>query len=134
MSALEHELLHHPLRSLLAVVQEVDAVGGRRHSFGQHPLADQDVDHARLAGVELAGHHQQEKALERPLRLRHVATVVLAGVAAQAVEHPRGALQQRPLADAQLGLAAREHPPALDQPADHVREVPRDVPAQTVAS
>ena len=54
----------------LAVDQQVDHAGRRRHPLGHDRLADQRVDEGRLAGVELADDHQQEQRLQLRLAWR----------------------------------------------------------------
>ena len=48
------------LPRLLAVHEDIDAVGGRRDALGQHLRAQQRVHEAALARVELAHHHEQK--------------------------------------------------------------------------
>ena len=44
----------------LAIAQQVNLVGGRRHAFRLELAAQQGVDEGRFTGVELAGNDQQE--------------------------------------------------------------------------
>ncbi len=44
--------------------QEVDALGGGGGAFLEDRFTQQGIEHGALAGVELAGHHQQEELVE----------------------------------------------------------------------
>jgi hypothetical protein len=48
----------------VAVFEDVNPRGGRRHPFLQRRLADQRVDKGALAGVELADNYEEEQLVE----------------------------------------------------------------------
>ena len=76
MGALQQVGLEELLGDLGPVAEEVDPVGGGGDPFREHALAEQGVDEARFAGVELAGHDQEEETGELLARLAEAAEVV----------------------------------------------------------
>ena len=98
IGALEQERLEVLLGDLGPVAEQVDPVGGGRDPFGQHALAEQRVDEARLAGVELAGHDEEEESRELVARLAEAAEVVGLDVGAEARERGGEAVEQLLLA------------------------------------
>ena len=53
-----------PCADGVAVLQEVNLRGRRRHAFLQDGLSGQGVDEGALAGVEFADDHEQEEFVE----------------------------------------------------------------------
>ena len=86
---------------------------------GQHALAEQGVDEARLARVELAGHDEQKQAGELIARLAEAAEVVRVHVAAEPPERAGEPVEQLLLAGAEVLLALREDGAASQQSPDH---------------
>ena len=125
IGALQQERLEVLLGDLGAVAEEVDPVGGGRDPFGKHALAEQRVDEARLAGVELAGHDEQEESRELVARLAEAAEIVGLDVAAEARERRREALEQLLLAAPEVLLPLRQDRAAAQQSADHDRRLRR---------
>ena len=89
--------------------------------FGEHALPEQGVDEARFAGVELAGHDEQEEPGELVPRLAEAAEVVGLDVAAEARERRREALEQLLLPAPEILLPLRQDRAAAQQSADHDR-------------
>ena len=119
VGALQQVRLPELLRHLGAVAENVDPVGGGRDALGQDPLAEQGVDEAGLAGVELAGDHQKKETGELLPGLLKSAQVVGGDVGAEALEGGGQALEQLLLADANLLLPLGQDAPAGQQLADH---------------
>ncbi len=95
-----HAILARPALGRLAVAQQVDLVGRRRHALRLERLAEQGVDESRLAGVELAGDDQQEQLVQLANRIDQSGAAGRVGGAvgqrvAQAAEGVAGLLQQR---------------------------------------
>ncbi len=109
------------LGDLGPVAEEVDPVGGGGDPFGEHALPEQGVDEARLAGVELAGHDEEEEPGELVPRLAEAAEVVGLDVAAEARERRREALEQLLLAAPEILFPLRQDRAAAQQSADHDR-------------
>jgi hypothetical protein len=107
------------LRHRGAVAQNVDPVGGGRDALGQDPLAEQGVDEAGFAGVELACDHQEEEPGELLAGLLESAKVVVGNVGAEAFEGGGQALEQLLFPRANLLLPLGQDAPAGQQLADH---------------
>ena len=82
----------------LAVLEQVDVGGGGGDPLFEELLAEQGVDEGAFAGVELAGHHQQEQLVE-PLDRRRQRLLVL----------------RRRVEPRQRRLQLAEQPPVLGQ-------------------
>ncbi len=119
VGALEQEALELLLRHRGAVAQEVDPVGGRGDAFGEHALAEQRVDEAGLAGVELAGDHQQEEPAELLAGLPEPLQVVGRHVGAEALQRGGQTIEQLAFPGAELLLPLGQDGSAAEQPADH---------------
>src|SRR5690606_23874713 len=89
-----------PLRGLLAVRDDRDAVSGGRDAFRHHVLPQQGVEEARLAGVELARYDDHEQTAEVVQRGAHVRDVLI--VRPEATEKHLEVGDGLPLASCQL--------------------------------
>ena len=114
-TAFEERGLAQLLVGLVAVAQEGDAVGGGRHALGHHGVAEQGVNEARLAGVELAGHHEQEQLVEVGERVAQGARVAGGNVGAEARERRVELGEQRAQRVEQRLLPLGEHGAAAKQ-------------------
>ena len=112
------------LGHLGAVAEEVDAVGGGRDALGEHPLAEERVDEAGLAGIELAGDHQQEEPRELIGRLAEALEIGGLNVRAEGLQGAREAPQQLLFPGPQVLLAVREERSPPEQPPDHLEIMP----------
>ncbi len=119
MGALEQIRLQRPLGDLGAVAQQVDAVGGGGDPLGKHALAEQGIDETRLAGVELAGDHQQEQPGELLGRLLEPLEVGRLHVLSESLQGAREAPQQLLLPGPQILLAVRQERSPPEQPPYH---------------
>ena len=121
VSALEQVRLPEVLGYLGTVAENVDAVGSRSDAFGEDPLAEQGVDEAGLARVELAGDNQQKKTGELPPGLLKTPEILPGYVGTEALEGGGQALEQLLLPSANLLLPLGQDAPAGQQLADHHR-------------
>jgi hypothetical protein len=100
------------------VAEQVDPIGGGGDTLGQHTLAEERVDEAGLARVELAGDDEEEEAGELVPRGLEAAEVVGIDVATEPPERRGQAVQQLLLACPEVLLALRENRPASQQSPD----------------
>ena len=87
--------------------------------FRQHPLAEEGVDEARLARVELSRHDEQEEAGELIAGVAEAAEVVGIDIAAEAAQRGGQTLEQLLLARPEVLLALREDRAPSQQSPDH---------------
>ncbi len=95
-----HPILARAALGRLAVAQQVNLVGRRRHALRLERLAEQGVNEGRLAGVELTGDDQQKQlvklanGVDQGGAAGRVSGAVGQGVA-QAAEGVAGLFEQR---------------------------------------
>ena len=94
MGALQAGTPRAAVRYLGSVPQNVDAVGGRSHAFGQYPLPSRALMKLDFPGVELARNHQKKEAAELFPGLLESAQVFGGHVRPEPLQRSRQPLQQ----------------------------------------
>jgi hypothetical protein len=102
------------------VTQDVDPVSRGSDALRKHTLAEQRINEAGFAGVELAGHDQKKEPTELLSGLVKPAQVIRRNIGPKTLERGGEALEQLLLPDADILLAFRQDTAPGQQLSDHL--------------